>query len=339
MRSWKDESLLRRPPQEDSRCHRARHAQSSSGPHLRREPLLGQAIRLEGPTGRLPHANKELWTTPQGGRESPSPSRKGCGGAPERHRQRKTPLFGAHNGDGYERLHRKAADEAAWLLSKKRTAGALERDEFLRAAWKVMLAEQVEVKRLIFVDEMGTNTALSPLYAWAPKGQRTYWSVPRNRGANTTVLSSMSAEGMGPSLAVEGTITSVVFEAYVEQVLAPTLRSRQVVVMDNLSAHKGERIKEMIEQRGCQLVYLPAYSPDLNPIEEAFSKIKGLVRKAEARTKEALVEAIGSALSAVTSEDARSFFEHGGYRMSVQSLWQTLYAAMSRLMVRRLAHA
>jgi transposase len=90
--------------------------------------------------------------------------------------------------------------------------------------------------------------------------------------------------------------------------------------MDNLSAHKGERIKEMIEQRGCQLVYLPAYSPDLNPIEEAFSKIKGLVRKAETRTKEALVEAIGSALSAITSRDARGFFEHCGYRMSVQLL-------------------
>ena len=113
----------------------------------------------------------------------------------------------------------------------------------------------------------------------------------------------------------------MVFEAYVEQVLAPSLRSGQVVVMDNLSAHKGERIKELIEGRGCQLVYLPSYSPDFNPIEEAFSKIKGLLRKAEARTKEALVEAIGSALSAITSRDARNFFEHCGYRMSIQSLW------------------
>ena len=93
------------------------------------------------------------------------------------------------------------------------------------------------------------------------------------------------------------------------------------MVIDNLSAHKGERVKELIEQRGCQLVYLPAYSPDLNPIEEAFSKIKGLVRKAEARTREALVEAIGSALSEITSRDARNFFEHCGYQMSVQSLW------------------
>jgi transposase len=122
---------------------------------------------------------------------------------------------------------------------------------------------------------------------------------------------------------VRGATTSAVFEAYVEQVLAPALRSGRMVVMDNLSAHnhKGERIKELIEGQGCQLLYLPAYSPDFNPIEEAFSKIKRLVRKAEARTKEALIEAIGKALSAVTSRDARGFFEHCGYRMPVQSLW------------------
>jgi transposase len=199
--------------------------------------------------------------------------------------------------------------------------GALERDEWLRAAWRVMVAEQVGTERLVFVDEMGTNSSLSALYAWAPKGQRAHCSVPRNRGANTTVLSSMNAEGMGPSLTVEGATTSVVFEAYLEQVLAPTLRRGQVVVMDNLSAHKGEKVRELIEERGCELIYLPSYSPDLNPIEEAFSKIKGLVRKAEARSREALVEAIGWALSAVTSRDARAFFEHCGYRMSVQSLW------------------
>jgi transposase len=199
--------------------------------------------------------------------------------------------------------------------------GALERDEFLRAAWRVMVAEQVETEQLVFVDEMGTNTSLSPAYAWAKKGQRAYWSVPRNRGANTTVLSSMNVEGMGPSLTVEGATTSAVFEAYVEQVLAPTLCKGQVVVMDNLSAHKGERVRELIEERGCELIYLPSYSPDFNPIEEAFSKIKGLVRKAEARSREALVEAIGWALSAVSSRDARAFFEHCGYRMPVQSLW------------------
>ncbi len=199
--------------------------------------------------------------------------------------------------------------------------GALERDEFLRAAWQVILATEIDARRLVFVDEMGTNTSLSPLYAWALRGQRARCSVPRNRGPNTTLLSSMTCEGMGASLTVEGATDHVVFETYVEQVLGPTLRCGQVVVMDNLSAHKGERIKGIIEQRGSQLVYLPAYSPDLDPIEEAFSKIKRLVRKAEARTREALVEAIGLALSAVSSRDARNFFEHCGYQMSVQSLW------------------
>src|SRR5215217_8324080 len=97
--------------------------------------------------------------------------------------------------------------------------GALERDEFLRCAWKVTIAKELDPRRLVFVDEMGTNTSLSALYAWAPKGQRAHCSVPRNRGANITVLSSMSAEGMGPSLTVEGASTSALFEAYVEQVL------------------------------------------------------------------------------------------------------------------------
>jgi transposase len=100
----------------------------------------------------------------------------------------------------------------------------------------------------------------------------------------------------------------------VERVLAPSLEPGQIVVMPNLSAHKPRRIGELIDERGCQLVYLPAYSPDYNPIEEAFAKIKNLLRKATARSKEALVEALGTALSAVTAADARSFFEHAGYR-------------------------
>jgi transposase len=196
--------------------------------------------------------------------------------------------------------------------------GALERDEFLRAAWKVMVAERVEAEQLVFVDEMGSNISLSPLYAWAPRGARALCSAPRNRGSNTTVLWSMTLEGMRPALTVEGASTSVVFEAYVEQVLAPTLRRGQVVVLDNLSAHKGERARELIEGRGCELLYLPSYSADLNPIEEAFAKIKGLLRKSEARTREALVEAIGAAISAVTAKDARGFFEHCGYHAVVQ---------------------
>ena len=125
---------------------------------------------------------------------------------------------------------------------------------------------------------------------------------------------------MGPSLAVEGAITARVFETYVERVLAPpTLREAQVV-MDNLSAHKGERARELVEGRDCQLLYLPSYSPDYNPIEEDFSKIKNLIRKAQVRSREALLEAIGAAISALSAQDARGFFEHCGYRVEVQPL-------------------
>jgi transposase len=198
--------------------------------------------------------------------------------------------------------------------------GATERDEWLRAAWRVTLAGAVDPRKLVFVDEMGTNTSLSPRYAYSPKGRRAYAEVPRNRGANTTLLASMSLEGMGPCLAVEGPTTAVVFEAYVEKVLAPSLRHGQIVVVDNLGAHKGESVRELIEKRGCQLLYLPPYSPDYNPIEEAFSKIKGALRKAQARTREALIEALGVAISAVTARDAHGFFEHGGYHLPVQLL-------------------
>jgi transposase len=194
----------------------------------------------------------------------------------------------------------------------------MERDEWLRAAWRVMVAREIAPERLVFVDEMGTNTSLSPLRAWSPKGQRAYCSVPRNRGPNTTLLSSMTMEGMGPSLTVEGATTAAVFETYVERVLSPVLCPGQIVVMDNLTAHKGERVKELIEERGAELLYLPPYSPDFNPIEEAFAKIKGILRKAEARSREALIEAIARAISAVNARDARGFFEHCGYRAMVQ---------------------
>ena len=135
-----------------------------------------------------------------------------------------------------------------------------------------------------------------------------------------TLLASITAEGLGPCLAVEGATTREVFEAYSERVLAPTLRSAQVVVMDNLSAHKGGRVREILEGEGCELLYLPPYSPDLNPIEQAFSKVKGLLRKAEARTRSALIGAMGRALDTLTADDTRGFFGHCGYRSMGQLL-------------------
>jgi len=203
---------------------------------------------------------------------------------------------------------------------KKRSLGASERDEFLRTTWRLLVAGEVDAERLVFVDEMGTNVSLCPLYAWSRKGKRALGSAPRNWGKNVTLLASITHRGLGPCLAVEGSTTREVFEAYLERVLAPALRPGQVVAMDNLSAHKGNRVREIVEGRGCELLYLPPYSPDLNPIEEALSKVKGFIRRAEARTRETLVEAMGRALDAVTAQDARGFFEHRGYRAMGQPL-------------------
>jgi transposase len=183
-----------------------------------------------------------------------------------------------------------------------------------------MELDRIDAERLVFVDEMGTHTSLAPLYAYSPIGERAFFEVPRNRGKNTTLLTSLTSEGMGPSLAVEGATTARVFETYVKRLLAPTLRPGQVVVMDNLGAHRPRRVRELIEARGCELIYLPPYSPDLNPIEEALSKVKYILRKVAARTKEALIEAMGRALGAVSAQDARGFFVHCGYRAPAQQL-------------------
>ena len=172
----------------------------------------------------------------------------------------------------------------------------------------------------MFVDEMGANVSLCPLYAWSPKGKRAFGKAPRNWGKNVTLLASITRRGLGPCLAIEGPTTREVFEAYLEHVLSPTLESGQIVVMDNLSAHKDGGVKEIIEGRGCELMYLPPYSPDFNPIEQAFSKVKGRMRRAGARTREALIEAMGRALDAVSAQDARGFFGHCGYRSMDQLL-------------------
>lgn len=166
---------------------------------------------------------------------------------------------------------------------------------------------------MIFVDECGAHIALTPLYARAPRGQRAYGSVPCNRGKNTTVIAGLSLEGMQAPFLLEGAVTTLAFEAYVEQVLAPALKSGQVVVLDNLSAHTSERVRQAITAKGCQVLWLPTYSPDLTPIEEAFSKLKAFLRRVGARTHEALAEAIGWGLETITSQDAAGWFTHCGY--------------------------
>ncbi len=183
------------------------------------------------------------------------------------------------------------------------------------------LASHFDARRLVFIDESGFHTSMTRLRARAPRGERAYGKVPRNRGKNQTLIASVTLEGgMGESVCIEGATDAELFETYVEEFLAPTLEAGQVVVLDGLGAHRTERVRELIEERGAELVFLPAYSPDLNPIEEAFSKMKGIVRKAGARTREALDEAISEALSAVTPEDVAGWFAHAGYRVQGQHL-------------------
>ena len=177
---------------------------------------------------------------------------------------------------------------------------------------------KVDPADVVVVDETGTHTSMTPRYARAPRGQRARGRVPRNRGRTTTLLASLTLSGMGPALAVEGGTTTEVFVACVSQVLAPTLRPGQVVVWDNLAAHRGEEVRRLVEARGARLVFLPAYSPDLSPIEEAFAKVKEHLRRAAARSREALVAAMGEALRAVTAADARGFFAHCGYPVAAQ---------------------
>jgi transposase len=178
----------------------------------------------------------------------------------------------------------------------------------------------VVAERFVFVDECSTNIALSPIYARAPRGERAHGKAPRNWGKNVSLVCAIDAEGVKPSMSVEGAVDAKVFESYVEHFLVPKLRRGQIVVMDNLSVHKSKRVERLIKGAGCELLFLPPYSPDFNPIEEAFSKVKGSLRKAGARTREALVEATGRALDTITREDIRGFFSDCGYRLPVQSL-------------------
>lgn len=165
------------------------------------------------------------------------------------------------------------------------------------------------------MDESSTNIAFTPRYARAPRGERAYGKAPRNWGKNVTLISSVTLEGMGPSMSIEGSSDTESFGLYMRGILAPRLKAGQIVIMDNLSVHRSGWVRELIEEKGCQLWLLPSYSPDFNPIEQAFSKVKNLLRKAKARTLDALFEATHHALYAVSGADARGYFEHCGYSM------------------------
>lgn len=172
----------------------------------------------------------------------------------------------------------------------------------------------------MFVDETSTHLSMTPTHARTLRGERAYGRVPRNRGHNVTLIAALTTVGLGAAMTLEGAVDGPAFNAYVEHVLAPVLEPGQTVVMDNLGAHKSRRVRELIEGRGCALRLLPTYSPDLMPIEEAYSKVKALLRRAKARTSHTLDAATAQALEAVTATDATSYFRLCGYRLAPQPL-------------------
>jgi transposase len=196
--------------------------------------------------------------------------------------------------------------------TKKKVLQASERKEEERRQWREH-TQELDASKFVFLDETGSNIALTRLYARAPKGKRARGSLPRNRGKNMTLMASLSLGGMGEALIVDGAANTELFEIYIKQILAPSLEPGQMVIMDNLSIHKGNKVRQLIEARGCQVLFLPAYSPDLSPIEEAFSKIKAILRRVGARTREALQEALEQALLTITQADASGWFRHCGY--------------------------
>lgn len=165
----------------------------------------------------------------------------------------------------------------------------------------------------VFVDESGIATDMARRYGRAPGGQRAHGAVPYGRWDRLTILGGLSLEGLVACMSVEGATDTPVIVAFTEHVLVPVLRPGQVVVMDNLSPHKAPRVRELIEAAGCRLLFLPPYSPDLNPIEPAWSKLKTLLRGLGARTTEALHTALTTLVDAITTSDAAGYFRHCGY--------------------------
>jgi transposase len=176
------------------------------------------------------------------------------------------------------------------------------------------LCHVLAVEKLVFVDESGSNLAMTPPFAWAKKGQRAYASTPKNRGSNTTILGALGWSGSKAGLTLEGAADTVVFETFVEFALVPILEPGQIVIMDNLSIHKSHKTRRLIEEAGCSIFFLPTYSPDFNPIEQAWSKLKTFLRQQQARSREALDQAISQGLNLISQQDARAWFKHCGYQ-------------------------
>ena len=176
---------------------------------------------------------------------------------------------------------------------------------------------RVPHQRLRFLDEAGATTILTRLYARAVGGNRTTEAVPRNYGASTSMISTMGVSGAEATMLVEGSVDTLVFNAYCEQVLRPTLQAGDVIVLDNLGVHRASRIEEITRSCGARVIWLPPYSPDFSPIELMWSKVKTYLRRVKARTQEELEEAIRAALETITASDCLNWFRHCGYEVTL----------------------
>jgi transposase len=184
-----------------------------------------------------------------------------------------------------------------------------------RAAWRRQL-EEIDPARLVFIDESGVTRSMTRRYGRAPKGERVYGSVPLGHWEVITLIGALALDGLRTSFTVNAATDTDVFRVFVEQVLTPALRPGDVVIWDNLPAHKAPELKTIIESTQASLLPLPPYSPDFNPIEQCWSKIKTFLRAVEARTSEALEQAIAQAFARVTAADARGWFRHCGYQLT-----------------------
>lgn len=177
---------------------------------------------------------------------------------------------------------------------------------------------KVPHRRLRFLDEAGATTVLTRLYARAIGGQRTTESVPRNYGQSTSMIATIGTEGIEAAMMIEGSVDTIVFNEYCQQVLRPTLRAGDVIVLDNLGAHRASRIEETAQDCGAQVIWLPPYSPDFSPIELMWSKVKAYLKKAKARTQAELEKAIALALKTITKSDCLNWFQHCGYEITLK---------------------
>jgi len=188
-----------------------------------------------------------------------------------------------------------------------------------RAQW-TKYQDRIEPERLVFIDETWTKTNMAPLRGWAPRGRRLVAKVPHRRWKTTTFVAALRLDRIDAPWLLEGPIDGESFRTYVERGLVPTLREGDIVIMDNLGSHKGKAVRELIRSAGAKLFFLPKYSPDLNPIEQVFAKLKHLLRKAAARTIEAICTAIGEILGTFTSEECANYFRNSGYQPKIITL-------------------